>query len=168
MRKFILAAAMIAAGLMSQSAFAQCSGGCGVGGDGMTQPTCAIPGTGLFYAARDPYSPHPLYAYGPAGRRASWEHSWNQNRMQSTSWHGSHNYWRWGTPTALVVPPTAAFQSQYAWGVGQVRSMPINHQFGRAQGFGGAGAGEGMFGNTPYWPSNTSQFGVYPVRGPWN
>jgi hypothetical protein len=20
---------------------------------------------------------------------------------------------------------------------------------------------------TPYWPSHTDQFGVYPVRGPW-
>lgn len=29
------------------------------------------------------------------------------------------------------------------------------------------GEGGGMFQATPYWPSHTDQFGVYPVRSPW-
>lgn len=175
MKKYLLALAVVAGGLMGvQSAQAQCSGGCssgcGVvtsGAYGMTQPVCTGRRAGYRYALRDRYSPRPLYTYGANGVRASWENVWNQNRAQQTSWHGAYQYWRWGTPTALVVPPTAAFQSSYAWGVGQTRSMPINHQFQKAAGF-GVGSGEGVGAPTPYWPSNTEQFGVYPVRGPWN
>ena len=28
-------------------------------------------------------------------------------------------------------------------------------------------SGGGVFKATPYWPTHTDQFGVYPVRGPW-
>ena len=168
MKKYLIAMACVAAGLMGvQSASAQCAdGSCsvgGIGGDGMTQPVCGCRPNGL----RDRFSPRPEYTYSPAGHRAGWEHSWNQNRAAVTSWHGCNSYWRFGTPTALVVPPTAAFQSSYGWGVGQVRSLPINHQFQKAGGY-GMGNGAGNFAPTPYWPSNTEQFGVYPVRGPWH
>ena len=119
-------------------------------------------------AARDHYHPAPLYAYGSAGLDATRYDYWNRQQSSQYSWHGGYNYWRFGGPTALVVPPTASFQTEYTWGVAQTRTLPIYHQFSRnASGAGFGGGGSGMFANTPYWPSSTSQFGIYPVRGPW-
>lgn len=115
----------------------------------------------------DPFSPQPHYAYGSAGLDATRTDRWNRQQAAQYSWHGGYNYWRYGQPTALVVPPTAAFQTEYNWGVAQTRSLPIYAQFGNGGGGvigGGGGAG---FSNTPYWPSSTSQFGIYPVRSPW-
>lgn len=141
--------------------------------DGMSQAICP-PGRcnypGPFatarYALGDHFSPHPFYAYSRVGIDAQRIHQWNRSQATLYPWHGGYNYWQYQAPTALVVPPTAAFQTQYAWGVGQTRSMPIYHQFDRPNP-GGGGGGAGMFANTPYWPSNTNQFGVYPVRAPW-
>lgn len=125
------------------------------------------PARSAAYALRDPYSPHRYYSYSNQGIQAGLTHQWNQQEAAARPWHGDYNYWRWAEPTALVVPPTAAYHSTYAWGVGQTRSTPIHHQFGR-QGAGMINAGgEGMFSNTPYWPSSTEQFGIYPVRAPW-
>ena len=119
-------------------------------------------------AAHDPFSPHPYYAYSNRGIDAGLTHQWNQSEAAGRPWHGDYNNWRWAEPTALVVPPTAAYHSTYAWGVGQVRSTPIHHQYGRnGAGMIGGGADAGMFSNTPYWPSSTEQFGIYPVRAPW-
>ena len=112
------------------------------------------------------YSPQPYYSYSNRGINAGLTHGWNQQEQAARPWHGEYNNWRWGEPTALVVPPNSAYQTSYAWGVGQVRSTPIHHQFGRHDA-GMIGGGEGMFSNTPYWPSSTDQFGVYPVRAPW-
>ena len=169
-----------------------CRGGCVGGTDGNCGPACHTPcpyvgpsndcigavgphgqryaplrAAGL--AAQDHYSPHPLYTYGSAGLDATRTDYWNRNTAAPQyAWHGDHRYWRWGTPTALVVPPTASFQTEYNWGVGQTRSMPIYHQFTGGGGVGVAtGGGTGLFHPTPYWPNSTSQFGVYPVRGPW-
>ena len=141
--------------------------------DGMSIATCpcghrnyAPAGQRLVLAARDGFSPQPFYAYSRSGIDAQRIHQWNASQAAIRPWHGGYNYWQYRAPTALVVPPTAAFQSQYAWGVGQTRSLPIYHQFGFPNPGGGAGGGE-EFANTPYWPMNTNQFGVYPVRGPW-
>ena len=113
------------------------------------------------------YSPQPFYTYNKRGIGAGLTHGWNQQEQAARPWHGGYNYWRWGEPTALVVPPTSAYQTSYAWGVGQVRSTPIHHQFGRNDAGMIGGGGGGMFSNTPYWPSSTNQMGVYPVRAPW-
>ena len=101
-----------------------------------------------------------------------YNNQWVQGVAQSTPWHGGYYYINYGRPTALVVPPTAALQTKWAWGVGNTVSVPIYHQFGRA--FPGAypvEAGVGYNGMpflpTPLWPSSTDQFGVYYVRGPW-
>jgi hypothetical protein len=118
-------------------------------------------------ALHDPFSPSPYYAYSNRGINSGLTHQWNQSEAAGRPWHGDFNNWRWGEPTALVVPPTAAYQSSYAWGVGQVRSTPIHHQFGRGSAGMIGGGGGGQFSNTPYWPSSTDQFGVYPVRAPW-
>jgi hypothetical protein len=115
---------------------------------------------------QDHFSPQSCYAYGPAGLDATRMNHWNGEQAAQYAWHGNYNYWRYGQPTALVVPPTAAFQTEYNWGVAQTRRIPIYHQFGAANGA-VAGGGAGSFSNTPYWPSSTSQFGIYPVRGPW-
>ncbi len=128
-----------------------------------------MPFRAIGYAAGDHFSPDPLYAYGGAGLDATRVDNWNRNyAAPQYAWHGNYRYWRWGTPTALVVPPTAAFQSEYNWGVAQTRSMPIYHQFTGAGGAGiGGSAQGGLFRPTPYRPSSTSHFGIYPVRGPW-
>jgi hypothetical protein len=74
-----------------------------------------------------------------------------------------------GRPIALVVPPTAEFESQYAWGVPSSRVMPLYHQFRRPYPGPGAlpGSGGAGFLPTPNQPSDTVQFGVNAVRGPW-
>ncbi len=85
---------------------------------------------------------------------------------QTASWHGDYYESAWGMPVALVVPPTAESQSHYGWGVGGYRVTPIYHQFGRN--YPGPGAyNPAAFRPTPAWPSDTDQFGVYYVRGPW-
>jgi len=170
-----LIAMLMAGSVTAQSCQTYNGGSQGVvGADGMTQPTCPEGHRNYpprvyapVYAVRDPYSPQPLYTYGRNGIDASRTHVWNQQQSQQYSWHGPYSYWRWNQPTALVVPPTAAFQTEYNWGVAQTRSLPINHQFGFNNPATG-GIGVGVAPGTPYWPNSTHQFGVYPVRGPWN
>lgn len=89
-------------------------------------------------------------------------------RSQGKSWHSTWYDPSIGRPMALVVPPTAEFTSEYSWGVPSSRVMPIYHQFRRPYPGPGAvpGAG-GSFLPTPNQPSDTVQFGVHPVRGPW-
>jgi hypothetical protein len=99
---------------------------------------------------------------------------WAYNRMLNdpnvaqgiTCWHGYYYHTGWGTPVALVVPPTAENQTHWGWGVGNTRITPIAPQFGRN--YGGPGWNvPGALLPTPRWPSDTDQFGVYYVRGPW-
>ena len=85
---------------------------------------------------------------------------------QTYTWHGDYYDAAWGMPVALVVPPTAENQTKWGWGVGNTRIVPIEHQFHRDY------PGQGIFSRswfqpTPRWPSDTDQFGVYYVRGPW-
>ncbi len=83
-------------------------------------------------------------------------------------WHYGYYHTMWGRPVALVVPPQANYQTNYAWGVGNTTITPIYPQF----------AGPSYvpvttptprpgYLPTPYWPSDTRQFGVYYIRGPW-
>ncbi len=89
-------------------------------------------------------------------------------RSQGKSWHSAWYDPAEGRPIALVVPPTAEFQTQYAWGVPSSRVAPIYHQFRRPYpGPGGVGGSGGGFLPTPAQPSDTVQFGVNAVRGPW-
>ena len=138
--------------------------------DGMVQPTTEFVGPvgTVRGAVHDNFSPHRGYAYSNGGLLATQTHNWNNSQQNVYSWHGGYQNWRWGTPTALVVPPTASYMSSYAWGVGQTKSTPIHHQFGRggAASVGGSNGASG-FSNTLYWPSSTDQFGIYPVRGAW-
>lgn len=85
---------------------------------------------------------------------------------QTMPWHGPYYHTAWGVPVALVVPPTAHMQVNWGWGVSQSTVTPIYHQFSRN--YPGEFEGPGYpFAATPHWPSHTSQFGVYYVRGPY-
>jgi hypothetical protein len=87
-------------------------------------------------------------------QRAQW-YNWNRNYANT----------EYGQTVALVAPPTAQLQTNYGWGVASSRITRIDHQFQRNY------PGVGQFGGparpTPLWPSDTTQFGVYYVRGPW-
>jgi len=122
----------------------------------------AIPATGVGYCGDPPIGGHRII-------------SKNQARATALAqpWHGNYYHTEWGSPVALVVPPTAEKQWNMGWGVGSNRLSRTWHQFNRAYpgpvaGAGGVvGEGGGQFLQTPRWPSDTSQFGVYYVRGPW-
>ena len=81
-------------------------------------------------------------------------------------WHCSYYHVEYGSPVALVVPPTAETQTQMGWGVSNTRVTPIWHQFGRN--FPGYQAARPQpFAAPPPFPRDTTQWGVYYVRGPW-
>jgi len=85
---------------------------------------------------------------------------------QHCPWHGNYYHVAWGMPVALVVPPTAENETNWGWGVGNTRVTPICPQFGRA--WPGPGHYDcRQFKSLPHWPSDTNQYGVYYVRGPW-
>lgn len=92
--------------------------------------------------------------------------NWRARRnMYTQPWHGAYYHTMWGQPVALVVPPTAEYETHWSWGVAQTRVTPIWPQFQRS--WPGPYAGGAGFLPTPRWPSSTDQFGVYYVRGPW-
>ncbi|HOA50966.1 MAG TPA: hypothetical protein PKI05_01840 [Thermogutta sp.] len=93
------------------------------------------------------------------GRRAA-------QRARSYSWSGEYYGATWGAPIAVVVPPTAEFQTHWGWGVGNFRVTPIDHQFSRNWP-GPAQGGYLPLKPTPQWPTDTDQFGMYYIRGPW-
>lgn len=87
------------------------------------------------------------------------------NRARWYNWNRNYAHTEYGQPVALVVPPTANLQTNYGWGVASSRLSRIEHQFQRN--YPGYGTFGGPFRPTPVWPSDTTQFGVYYVRGPW-
>jgi hypothetical protein len=89
-----------------------------------------------------------------------------ERRAAYMPWQGYYYDAAWGMPIALVVPPNAEAQTHYGWGVGNTRVTTIYHQFHR--GYPGGGVYDRRaYLPTPPWPSDTDQFGVYYVRGPW-
>ena len=81
-------------------------------------------------------------------------------------WHGSYYNMAWGMPVVLLVPPNTEAQFSWGWGVGNTRISPICPQFHRNWP-GPSGYDRRAFRPTPRWPSDTDQFGIYYVRGPW-
>lgn len=122
--------------------------------------------------AHHPYPTHPQLPHRPT---PGYNHADRKARYYAAQrpWHGAYSYTQWGSPVALVVPPTAAMHTSLSWGVAQSEMTPIYHQYRRdypgVGGAGGRGYGPYPYGYlpTPYWPSHTDQFGVYPIRGPW-
>lgn len=90
---------------------------------------------------------------------------WPNHRAMGYAWHGGYAHSSYGAPVALVVPPTSNLQTNWGWGVGSSRISRIDHQFGRD--YPGPGPFGGGFKMTPRWPHDTTNFGVYSVRGPW-
>ena len=111
---------------------------------------------------RNAFVPNGLcFQYNPVGRH-------HARQAQRRPWHAGYYHTQYGAPLALVVPPTADAQLHYGWGVGSTRITPIYHQFTRPYPSPGGGGGTGTgFAPKPVWPSDTTQFGVYYIRGPW-
>ena len=86
-------------------------------------------------------------------------------RSRCYNWNYNYVHQQYGQPVALVVPPTVNLRTDWGWGVGSSRVAHMDHQFGRN--YPGYGPYGGPYHQTPAWPSDTTQFGVYPVRGPW-
>ncbi len=107
----------------------------------------------------------PLEAASPYRpvRNAHWTRGAHWHNGQ-TSWHGGYAHVTWGRPLALIVPPTANMQTEYAWGVGRTRMAPIHHQYFRPV---PATTAAGQLPFAPAWPQDTRQQGVYYIRGPW-
>jgi hypothetical protein len=94
--------------------------------------------------------------------KGGWSCLWGKCR---DSWTAGYANASWGTPVALVVPPTAEVQTNWGWGVGNTRVTPICTRFKRD--YPGPVASSIPMKATPAWPSDTAQFGVYYIRGPW-
>jgi len=112
--------------------------------------------------------------YGPYAHRSyrsssdyPAKHCFGQCRgVQYRPWHCGYYHTEYGAPVALVMPPTAELTTNMGWGVSNTRVTKICHQFARPYpGYGATGAYPLM--PTPHWPSDTAQFGVYPVRAPF-
>ncbi len=112
-----------------------------------------------------------LVMVGPAGRAAAWEPNCKgvikcHCEHCQRPWNGPYYNTTWGTPVALVVPPTAELQTKWGWGVANTRVTPICAQYKRNW-RGVITYDRSLFAPTPAWPSDTDQFGTYYVRGPW-
>jgi hypothetical protein len=81
-------------------------------------------------------------------------------------WNSGYADANYGEPIGLVVPPTVGLQAQYGWGVGGKRITAIYPQFARPYPGPVGYIGKGFM-PTPIWPSDTTQFGVSYIRGPW-
>jgi hypothetical protein len=88
-------------------------------------------------------------------------------RGRNKSWHSGWYNPAAGRPVPLVVPPTSEFVSEYSWGVPSSRVMPLYPQYRKP--FPGPGyvPGERRLMPTPDQPSDTVQFGIHAIRGPW-
>jgi hypothetical protein len=88
------------------------------------------------------------------------------SKVPGPTWHGGYYEAEWGMPVAVVVPPTAEKQVNYAWGVGSTRTTPIYYQFQPGYPIPGY-YNRSWFQPHPLWPSDTDQLGKYYIRGPW-
>ena len=89
-----------------------------------------------------------------------------RGRRAGAAWNTSYYDPAWGMPEALVVPPTARWQSNYAWGVGGSRLNRVGAQY-QAEVPGPASSyDQRSYLPAPPQPSDTQQFGVNYVRGP--
>ena len=72
----------------------------------------------------------------------------------------------WGMPMALVVPPTARWQTDYSWGVPSVRTSSIDAQFQYQSAGPSSSYRMGQYPPAPAQPSDTQQMGDYYGRAP--
>ena len=81
-------------------------------------------------------------------------------------WQGGYYDVAWGMPLAVLVPPTARWQTDYSWGAGGTRISPINPGFQRQYPGPESAYRMGAYLPAPVQPSDTRQMGDYNVRGP--
>jgi hypothetical protein len=98
------------------------------------------------------------YAVGGAGQIGVPEQS---------AWHAGYYHTMWGRPVALVAPPTVTHQTNWGWGIGNTRVAPLYPQFLGPMNSALTASPYGPYRPTPYYVSDTLQFGVYSIRGPW-
>ena len=101
-----------------------------------------------------------------AGRRNRIMQSWERQHADQTSWNGAYAHQSTGTPIALIVPPTVRSMRVFNWGVSGNTISPVYHQYSLNR-FSANSAPRRPFHRTPMYPSSSSQFGVYYIRGPW-
>ena len=117
-------------------------------------------------ATRAQYGPYPQQTYRSSGDHINKQCFGQCRGHQYRPWHGSYYHTEYGAPVALVMPPTAELTTNMGWGVGNTRVTKMCQQFARPNpGYGGYGVYPMR--PTPRWPSDTMQFGVYPVRAPF-
>ena len=100
--------------------------------------------------------------YGPEAHRAKKLDRFYSNNY---TWHGGYYNSAYGTPVAVLMPPTVTMQTNYGWGVGNTRISRIRGRFGSE--YSGHVQGDTGFRPRPAWPTDTTQYGLYYVRGPW-
>ncbi len=116
------------------------------------------------YGVPDATTPGAVAAYGNASPGVIAD----GDTVYGGEWHHGYYHTMWGRPVALVVPPEANYQTNYAWGVGNTTVTPIYPQFYGPSYVPVTGyTPRPAYLPTPYWPSDTRQFGVYYIRGPW-
>ena len=82
-------------------------------------------------------------------------------------WNTAYYDPAWGMPEALVMPPTVRGQSNYRWGVGGYYRTRVGAQY-QFNYYGPESAyNQREYLPAPPQPSDTHQFGVNYVRGPW-
>ncbi len=106
------------------------------------------------------------HAIGPAVGFQAWRaRRLDRHYADNYTWHGRYYNAAYGSPVAVVTPPTVTMQTDYGWGVGNTRISRIPGQFGNQ--YPGRIYGNTGFWPTPPWPRDTTQYGLYHVRGPW-
>ena len=152
-----------------------CQSDCNCGGTGICRG-CGGRCRAAIGALTDPAARaerrHLIYLKSVQPGHKMYTHQWNQYHAQQRPWHGGYYHRDWGKPLAMVVPPTANYQTHWGWGVGMTTTTPIYHQFSRpfpsAYGYEQTeGMPEYRFRRAPNWPSHTDQYGAHYIRGPW-
>ncbi len=106
-----------------------------------------------------------LQAVEAGGHRATEKRYFLRGRNKS--WHSGWYNPDVGRPVPLVVPPTAEFVSEYSWGVPSSRVMPLYQQYRKPYPGAAYVPGSRPLMPTPQHPSDTVQFGIHAIRGPW-
>jgi hypothetical protein len=81
-------------------------------------------------------------------------------------WQDGYYSAAWGMPMAVLVPPTARWQTDYAWGAGGTRISRIDARFQPAASGPESSYRMNNYLPAPPQPSDTRQMGEYYVRGP--
>jgi len=107
-----------------------------------------------------------LLAAAPASAAIYLRHSVWQGGPAGGGWQDGYYDVAWGMPLAVLVPPTARWQTDYSWGPGGTRVTHINSRFRPMSSGPESSYQMGGYLPAPPQPSDTRQMGDYYVRGP--